>query len=135
MAMKKRLLAIFLLSSATTAFANGSSGVGSAKIPITDGISAALPSNFARTQGDKILDGSETLFALSPIKRSELSEKWVSARLGSVQGYEYWPTPDSNESNAWVICEKTKDTCTKLVPLSKSNHKIPAIIGSLIRDK
>jgi hypothetical protein len=124
---------LLLLFGTSTALANGSSGIGTAGIPITGEIAAALPSNFAHVQDGKIVDGTQPIFELSPVKRPLEGDQWFSVLLGSVQGYEYRPGPDSTELNAWVICESKVDSCTKLVPLSKSNRKIPAIIGSFVQ--
>lgn len=129
------LVLLSLLCVSSVFAEGGSSGVGSA-MPVANGISAALPDGFVKVVSGVIQDGDQpilSLTTLTPDQIKELEIIWTKARLGSVNGYEFWPTPESHDQNTWVICTRTKDQCTKLTPLSKTNRKVPAVLGSLFR--
>jgi hypothetical protein len=131
----KILLALLLLLASSRGWANGSSGIGTARLPITPMFSAVLSPDFVKVRDGKVYDGEQAIFRLSSVQRSHLGECWVPVKLGAVWGLEYRPGPDDPATNAWVICNEDESVCTKLTPLSHSNHKIPAVIGSLIRNQ
>lgn len=123
---------LLLLFSASAWAGNGSSSVGSADVPIIDGVSASLPKDFVKSTGSEVRDGDQPIISISPIDRSELTGHWVQAHLGSVEGFEYVPEKGSTEKNSWAIC--ATQGCVRMNPLSDRNPKIPAVIGSLIRN-
>lgn len=129
------LVLLFLVSASSVFAEGGSSGIGSA-MPIANGVFAALPQGFVQVLNNQIQDGDQPILALnslSPDQIKNLGGQWIPTRLGSVIGYEFCPSPESQATNTWVICSATHDQCTKLTPLNLTNRKIPAILGSLIR--
>lgn len=124
---------IFITSAA---FANGSSGVGTASIPITDGIEASsLNGQVKRADAHIVASGAgRPLIALSDLDPTQVADlqaknQVVPARLGTVDGFEF--TPDQNDRDAvnyWIVCGNT--ACKKLEPLA-NDALIPEIIGTL----
>jgi hypothetical protein len=128
--MKTILLLILFAGNAWAG--NGSSSVGSADVPIIDGVAASLPIGFVKNFGNEVRDGDQPIISISSVERSELTGHWVPAHLGSVDGFEYVPEKGSAEKNSWAICGA--QGCVRMNPLSDRNPKIPAVIGSLIRN-
>jgi len=133
--MKTLIFLLIFISS--YALANGSSSIGNA-IFVADGVFTVLPDHFIEQQGGQFVDAKtkEPLVSIGSVARSELSsygDALAHSKFGSVDGFEYLPTPQSGEQNFWVICTDGRDTCTKLAPLSRSNPKVPAIVGALTR--
>lgn len=123
------LAALTLLNTAWAG--NGSSGVGTALI---------VHRYYAQESIDSVknIDGyivdlksNEKIIKIDEMKKSEIDfTKLSKARYGQVQGYEYIPKFPSTK-NYWVLCKSDENVCYKLSAISKTNRKIPAILGSL----
>ena len=129
------LLFSSLCTSPSWADGNGSSGIGNAYM-INENLAAILPQNSIEVDRDEIRDAKshEKLLQITPATEAEMrkfGDKLVKAKLGSVDGLEYIPNVnDAKAKNFWIVCQK-KGECIKLLPLSKTNSKVPAIIGAL----
>lgn len=113
---------------------NGSSGVGTASI--AKGYGAKNLEGKVERIGDEIIDvdTKEKIIDVVPVKREEISlRKLIKAKLGRVNGFEYVPQ-SPKEKNYWVLCKENEKICSKLIPASNTNKKIPSILGSLVEE-
>ncbi len=134
MALKSAALLIFLTCiSGNGAWAgNGSSGVGTASI--AKGFGASNLEGSVERIGDEVVDVStkEKILDVVVVKKEEVSlMNLVKAKFGRVNGFEYVPE-SLKEKNYWVLCKDGEKVCSKLIPASKTNKKIPSILGSLV---
>ncbi len=117
---------------------NGSSGVGNGITAIDSGmnVNAFLPNDYVETQGDQVLDKKtkEPLIKLDKISKDDLARygrRLSHSQLGGLDGFEYIPEiSDPYPQNFWIVCDKG-EKCLKMSPLSKTNPKVPAVIGAL----
>jgi hypothetical protein len=124
MALNLFSILFFLLASVNTWAENGSSGIGTAVI--VPGYSAL---NFKGKVGKKneiIFDKEtkENILKTLKLDKSEIDfTKLSQSKLGMIMGFEFNPSQNSKKENY----------CYKLIPLSKTNKKIPSILGALIQ--
>lgn len=133
MALNKLLVSLFTLMIVSNSWAgNGSSGVGTAVI--VPGYGALNFKGSVENVNNVIIDSQtkEELIQVTKVRRSEINFASLSAsNFGGAKGFEFIPKVLGQE-NRWVLCKKGEDDCYRLVPISKTNKKIPSILGSLI---
>lgn len=134
--MALKILSFLIFTSFNVVWAgNGSSGVGTASI--ANGIHANNMSGMVERIGDEIIDLSskEKILNVVTINKDEIDfKKLAKAQFGKVSGFEYVPS-SMKEKNYWIVCKKGEKTCSKFIPTSNTNNKIPSILGSLVEDK
>ena len=134
--MALKILSFFIFASLNIVWAgNGSSGVGTARI--ANGILANNLGGVVERIGNEVIDLSskEKILDVVTVDKGDIdSNKLVKAKFGQVNGFEYVPS-SIKEKNYWVICKEDEKTCSKLIPTSNTNKKIPSILGSLVEDK
>lgn len=139
--MKKILLmAILIFTPLANSWAGGgSSGVGSATYVGPD-IVAVLPEGMIANRGDGVLIDAETQEPLIQVETvsaenlgSETGDYLAQSTLGAVHGFEFLPSFGSDRSNRWAVCNPANGECLKLTPLSRTNLRVPAIVGALRR--
>ena len=141
----KVIVAAFFASSLTWA-GNGSSGVGTAGIPVVDSIYGSSLGGRLKRDGKQIVESAtgRVVFELVEILPNELaalenSGRLVRATLGVVSGqYEHTPeivkrdslgrTRGLHEMNYWILCGKT---CYRLRPMSENDPLVARFIGTL----
>lgn len=113
---------------------NGSSGVGTASI--ARGFVANSFAGKIKRVGDTVidLDSKEKILEIETLGKVDIDFKiLVKSDLGQVQGFEYVPY-SIKEKNYWILCNDDEEICFKLMPTSKTNKKIPSILGSLSKE-
>lgn len=134
--MALKILSFLIFTSFNVVWAgNGSSGVGTASI--AKGIHANNLGGVVERIGDDIIDLSskEKILNVITIYKDEVDvKKLAKAKFGKIDGFEYVPS-SMKEKNYWLICKKNEKTCSKLIPTSNTNTKIPSILGSLVEDE
>jgi hypothetical protein len=136
MALKLFSVMFILLASANTWAENGSSGIGTAAI--VPGYSALNFKGKVGKKNDIIFDKETNENILKSVKLDKLEidfTKLSQSKLGMIMGFEFNPSQNSKKENYWVLCPEKENYCYKLIPLSKTNKKIPSILGSLIEIK
>lgn len=133
MALNKLLISLFTVMIISNSWAgNGSSGVGTAVI--VPGYGALNFKGSVENVNNVIIDSQtkEELIQVTKVNRSEINFSSLSpSNFGRAKGFEFIPKVLGQE-NRWVLCKKGQDECYRLVPISKTNKKIPSILGSLI---
>lgn len=133
-------VALITLISGSQALAagNGSSGTGNGIVTVGGGLATLLPDmkSVAR-KGDYLVDTGtgEKLVRIERVKRGDFAPaqpNLVPAQLGRVKGYEYLPDRRdiATQDNYWIVCGK-KNSCLRLIPVSRTNPKVQDIIGGL----
>lgn len=131
-----------LMVSPSASAKNGSSGIGTASVPISEGIEASSLGGKVRAQGDQIVNAlsGAPLLSISKMSRQDFMEaleagQLFRAQLGSVESFEYAPDfKDKGPRNYWVVCDEIPDKCRKLSPHTNS-VLISELIGTLTRTR
>ena len=138
--------AIAMLFVSSLAWAgNGSSGVGTAGIPVAESIYGSDLGGRLMRKGDRIVEinSGRVVFEIVPASQSEVaalenSGRLVTATLGSVSNqYEYTPeiagrdqVRGAGEKNYWILCGRS---CFRLVPAQGADHLAAKFIGTLVQ--
>lgn len=133
--------ALCAASFAASGGGNGSSGIGNLEVEGNLAAQVSLSQPVVK-KGDELVDAQtgEKLIKIDRVERARLEGLYgfqlVDAKLGAVKGFEYQPTRAggaAGEQNLWIVCGTGQDLCVRLTPLSRTNPKIPNLIGALTK--
>ena len=137
-----KLVFLFLFGMQPSFAGNGSTGVGNGPIRILKTVAASNLGGKFKLSGDQVVsvrDGVPFL-SVSDISPAELetlliSPQLIPAQLGDVDAFEFTPAFEGGKSlNFWIVCERDKVECKKLVPLNRRGALVEDFIGTLIRN-
>jgi hypothetical protein len=116
---------------------NGSSGIGSARVPIVDDIWLPTQDGAYQRDGGNIVrtEDRAVVLRVEPIRKVDAmlaTDRFAHALLGSVRAWEYLPDRKSQAhmENSWILCGNT-GTCVKLSAEKEEGRAAAILLGRL----
>lgn len=124
---------VFVFVSTHVWAGNGSVGVGSGRVPVSECLSVRGKVS-AKDGVVRDLRTGEALLKFSKMGGEEAQRFWrssVETRLGTALGREFQPEIGENRINSWAVCAANGKSCEKIEALSSTNSQVAVAIGTL----